>query len=565
MIIFTPTLLYLTKSKISSLCYNRLNMNSKQFLKQSYYIINYITDYIDNLGQRKVMSDVAPGYLSKLLPTEMPQKGEEFSEIFKDLEDKLMPGIVHWGHPHFHGYLPSSRAYPSILADMMSSSLGGMSFSWLAGPALVELEVAMTDWLGLALGLPSFFMNSEAFSDGGGIMASSASECVLLTLLSARLQAINHLKPFPSSKQEEEDSVYLPRLVAYCSDEAHSCVEKAAHVAMVQLRILQTNTKHQLSPETLRSAIKKDLAKGLHPCYVVVTLGTTSSGAFDSLKDIAPIVRNIPGCWLHVNAAFGGNNFICPELRKPLAGIELADSFCVNPYKGLLMNIDSTCLWVRNRVAYCTALMVDPVYLAHNLADPFLDHRHWSLWLSRRFRSLKIWYTFRLYGVEGLQAHVRKMLRMARAFARFVDTDRRFELCNEVDMPLVCFRLLGSDGLNHELLSLINGSGKLLLTPAVLNSQFVLRFVVGHEDTDEDLIMEAWDEVVRAADQLRPDTVRPVPSASTFRRLSFTRRVSFLDYRRWHPKTALKDIDTPVFIPVLMIPQGQKIEEGTHL
>lgn len=518
-------------------------MDLEEYVKQSKVVVDYIVDYIENLGEKSLLSTVEPGYLKNLLPQTMPEDGEDFAEIMKDMDEKIMPGVVHWAHPHFHGYLPTSHAYPSILADMFVSSLGAMSFSWLAGPAIVEMEMAMLDWLGMSLGLPETFLNNGGNGSGGGVMSTSASEVAITTLLAARLQAINLLKPVEKRDQRpnEEDSVYLPRLIAYCSRQAHPSFEKATKMAMITLRVLPANDKGELPPDVLKRAMTEDSARGLHPCYVVVNLGTSSTGAFDDLQTLAPIVKSFPGCWLHVNAAYGGNNFICPELREPLNGIELADSLVVSPYKGLLINIDSTCVWVQNRATFCAALVVEPIYLQHGASEQSLDHRHWSLWLSRRFRSLKIWFTFRLYGVQGLQAHVRKMHKMAKLFADFVRNDERFEICNDVKTPLVCFRLRGPENNNHKLLAAVNGTGKLLMTPCNIRSKFMLRFVVSYEKTTPEMMKEAWLVIAACADEMH--VAPPLPDNS-FRRLSFTTILPFSQSQK-----GLKNIDAPIFVP----------------
>lgn len=161
--------------------------------------------------------------------------------------------------------------------------------------------------------------------------------------------------------------------------------------------------------------------------------------------------------WLHVDAAYAGNSFICPELKYLMAGIEYADSFNTNTNKFLLTNFDCSCLWVRDRFKLTSALVVDPLYLQHTHADTAIDYRyhrdlfhpvfyqiegndsrsfisarHWSIPLSRRFRSLKLWFVMRSYGISGLQAYIRNHVQLAKRFEALVRKDTRFELCNEV-------------------------------------------------------------------------------------------------------------------------------------
>ena len=136
------------------------------------------------------------------------------------------------------------------------------------------------------------------------------------------------------------------------------------------------------------------------------------------------------GGWLHVDGAWAGSAFVCPELRGPLAGIEAADSFAVNPHKWLLVNFDCDAFYTRDREALLAALSVTPEYLrnAASGSGAVIDYRDWQIPLGRRFRALKLWFVMRHYGAEGLRAHIRKHVRMAEDSATWVAADGRFEV-----------------------------------------------------------------------------------------------------------------------------------------
>lgn len=186
-------------------------------------MVEYMCEYLSSVGSRRVTPDVEPGYLRRLLPEAAPEHPEPWDCIMRDVEDKIMPGVTHWQHPRFHAYFPSGNSFPSILGDMLSDAIGCIGFSWAASPALTELETIVLDWLGGAIGLPGEFLAFSPGSRGGGCIQTSASECVLVCMLAARAQAIKRLKqqhPFV------EEGLLLGKLMAYCSREAHSCVEK---------------------------------------------------------------------------------------------------------------------------------------------------------------------------------------------------------------------------------------------------------------------------------------------------------------------------------------------------
>jgi tyrosine decarboxylase len=185
------------------------------------------------------------------------------------------------------------------------------------------------------------------------------------------------------------------------------------------------------NPISVLQAMEEDLAMGQIPFFVSTTLGTTSCCSFDNLAEIGPVCGDFDA-WMHVDAAYAGNAFICEELKPLMKGIEWATSFNTNPNKWLLVNFDCSTMWVRDRFKLTQALVVDPLYLQHTYSAQSIDYRHWGVPLSRRFRALKLWFVLRSYGIEGLQKYIRNHCRLAKRFECIVLQDARFEIANEV-------------------------------------------------------------------------------------------------------------------------------------
>jgi aromatic-L-amino-acid decarboxylase len=203
--------------------------------------------------------------------------------------------------------------------------------------------------------------------------------------------------------------------------------------------------------------------------------------------------------WLHVDAAYAGSALICPEHQHILKGIESANSFNMNPNKWMLVNFDCSAMWVRDRKILMNALTVDPLYLQHAQSDRAIDFRHWGIPLSRRFRSLKIWFVIRTYGVEGLQKYIRDHCRLARKFEQFVAEDERFQVLGKVSLGLVCFRLKGHNYRTQMLLRAINMSGKLHMVPALINEDYVIRFAICAQHAVDDDVTFAWNVISEMA------------------------------------------------------------------
>jgi aromatic-L-amino-acid decarboxylase len=284
-------------------------------------------------------------------------------------------------------------------------------------------------------------------------------------------------------------------------DQAHSSVERAGLLGGIKMRSLKADDNLQLRGETLEAAIKEDLEKGLIPFYCVATLGTTNSCAFDRLDEIGP-VGNRYNVWIHVDAAYAGSAFICPEYRDLMKGVETADSFNFNPHKWMLVNFDCSAMWLKDPNWVVNAFNVDPLYLKHDQQGSAPDYRHWQIPLGRRFRALKLWFVLRLYGVENLQTHIRRHIGFAKQFEDSCRSDERFEIVTKVQMGLVCFRLKGTNELNEQLLKRINGRGNIHLVPSKINDIYFLRMAVCSRFTEPKDMEYSWNEVSVAATEV---------------------------------------------------------------
>lgn len=308
------------------------------FREQGKRVVDEIADYYAALKSSSLptRSAVSPGYLRKLLPSGPPGEPESLDAVLADFHRHIIPGITHWQSPSFFSFFPAQTSPSGILGDMLSDAIGCIGFSWSASPACTELETITTDWLADLIGLPATFKSDGT---GGGVIQGTASEATLVALLAARSRALAELRP--ADVREEE---FTSRLVYYASDQAHSSVKKAAMVAGVPLssfRIIESDPiTFALSSKALKSAMEEDAAACRVPCFICATLGTTSSGAFDSLPDVVAAAQPYRA-WVHVDAAWAGSAFICPELRSGVMdGVEGADSFDFNVHKWMRIPFD---------------------------------------------------------------------------------------------------------------------------------------------------------------------------------------------------------------------------------
>ncbi|MDP7429190.1 MAG: pyridoxal-dependent decarboxylase, partial [Alphaproteobacteria bacterium] len=297
-------------------------MKVEEFRSHAHDLVDWMADYLAGVEDYPVRSQVAPGDILAQLPTAAPEAGEPFAALFEDFQRIVMPGMTHWQHPGFHAYFPANSSPPSVLAEMLTATLGAQCMLWQTSPAAAELEERVLDWLRQALGLPEGF---------AGVIQDSASTATLCAILSARERATDFATNEQGLRVAEE-------LVVYCSAEAHSSVEKAVKIAGLgrqAVRPIALDEQFAMLPDELEKAIAADLAAGRKPACLVATLGSTGASGFDPLQPLGEICRR-HGIWLHVDAAWAGSALLLPAERWMIEGIEAVDSFVFNPHKWLL-------------------------------------------------------------------------------------------------------------------------------------------------------------------------------------------------------------------------------------
>jgi aromatic-L-amino-acid/L-tryptophan decarboxylase len=474
------------------------HMTAEQFRQCGKQVVDWVADYYQTVESLPVLSSVRPCEIREALPQNPPLYGEAFESLLHDVSRVILPGVTHWQSPNFFAYFPANASGPAILGDLLSSALGVQGMLWATSPACTELETHVLDWLVAMLGLPQKFLSS---STGGGVIQDTASSATLCAMLAARERATAYTTNMHGANG---------KLVAYTSTQAHSSLEKAAMIAGIglnNLRLLEVDTEFAMNPAVLKAQIEKDRNAGLVPFFVCGTVGTTSSNAMDPLPAIAAICRE-HNLWFHVDAAMSGTAALCPEFRHYQQGVEHADSYCFNPHKWMFTNFDCDCFYVADRKALINTLSILPEYLKNQATESgaVFDYRDWQIPLGRRFRSLKLWFVIRHYGVEGLQFHIRQHVALAQEFARWVRDDDRFEVAAPVPLNLVCFRYRGSEDENQNLMDRLNQSGDLYLTHTRLGDQFVLRFCVGQTNTTRKHVERAWQRIQEETARLETES-----------------------------------------------------------
>jgi len=471
-------------------------MNVKEFRKHAHEFADWMADYLEKVDAYPVKSNVLPGDIYNSLPGKPPQTGESMNEIMKDFEQIIMPGITHWQSPNFFAYFPANSSYPSVLAEMLTATIGAQCMIWETSPAAAELEERVTNWLKDMIGLPTFFE---------GVIQDTASTSTLAALLTAREKITRYRVNKAGLRQEN-------RLRVYCSTETHSSIEKAVKIAGLgkeNLIKVATDDKLRINPEKLGLAVMDDLNKGYHPMCVVATLGTTGTTAVDPLKEVGQICK-AHNLWLHVDAALAGTALLLPEFRWMIDGIEQADSFVFNPHKWMFTNFDCSVYFVKEKETLLKTFEILPEYLKTKSRGKVNDYRDWGVPLGRRFRGLKLWFVIRSFGIKGLQEKIRLHVSLAQWLKKNIEKEKFFELMAPVTLNTVCFRFNPGNiiksqelnNLNEKLLNILNKSGKLYLTHTKINGDFVIRMVVSQTYVTKKHVENAWERIKKTAQDI---------------------------------------------------------------
>jgi aromatic-L-amino-acid decarboxylase len=417
--------------------------------------LEWAASYLERVGELPVLAQVEPGELLRQLPESPPEDGAPFAALLEDFERVILPAVTHWQHPRFFAYFANTGSEAAIVAELLTIALNQVGILWRTSPALAELEERATAWLGELLGLP-----------GGwhGQIEETASIATLTALAAAR-------------------AARPDRRVVVCSDQTHSSVDKAARVLELELRRVPVDDAFRM---------RADLVDPSDACAIVATVGTTSTTSVDP---VAALAARKGDAWLHVDAAYAGSAWVCPELRaEDLSG---ADSLVVNPHKWLLTGMGCSCLWTPRVEDFRSAFSLVPEYL--RTPDEVISLSEVAIPLGRPFRALRLWAVLRCYGRTGLQAQIREHVRLAGLFEEWVRDDPGWELCAPRPFSVVCFRRKGSDEENEALLERVNATGEIFISHTRLDGRYVLRLAVGNARTTEADVATAWEVLRRCA------------------------------------------------------------------
>lgn len=479
-------------------------------------VLRLIREYFETIDERPVLTNIQARELQALLDSPLPDHSTAFDQILAETKANVIPHLTHWNHPNFFAYFAISGAGPGILADTLTSALNVNAMIWKTSPAASALEQVVLRWMAEMVGY-------DPTADG--VLLNGASLATFYALAAAREELGLNIREEGLAGRD------LPVLRVYCTEHAHSSIDKAVIALGIGLKNLVKipgDEQHRMRADLLEAAIREDIARGYRPFAAVAVAGTTSTGAADPLAAIGQICREY-GLWLHIDGAYGGLYNLVDEIRAQVDDLNAGDSIVINPHKVLFTPLEVTALYCRRKGKLAAAFSLVPEYLRTEKQDGSVDYMDFSLQLGRSFRSLKLWWIIRSFGRQGLAARMAEHLRLARLLESWSAAHPDFDRVASSPYPLVCLRVFPRDlrerysaageagreairaylaRLNAAVMERVNAGGEQYISHTVLRDGYTLRVAVGNIRTEERHMEALWEKLrataAEADQKLRP-------------------------------------------------------------
>ena len=405
-------------------------MDAREFREVGHTVVDLLAEYLDHIEEQRVFPEVEPHTLNELFAESLPQTPSSSESVLKELENKLFPYCTHVGHPGYMGLITPSPNPIGIIADFICSAINQNVGAYSIGPSAVAMERRVVRWL---TDLCGYDAKAGGNLTSGGMMANFIG-------LKVGRDAI--------TRDVAQHNGIQDHWAVYASEERHVSVDKAVDCVGLgrnALRALPTDSNFQVLLGALEEAIARDKKSGIRPMCIVGVFGTTNTGAVDDIRELRRIADR-ESMWLHVDAAYGGGMLLSHEWPMRNRGLELADSITIDPHKWFYAPLDAGAVLVRNEGRLTASFGIKPSYLTDELDQGSERYQYYvhGFEQSRRFRSLKVWMSFKRYGTRQIGEWIDNNVSQAKHLWTLAEQDPEFEPASSPPMSAVCIRFKGA-------------------------------------------------------------------------------------------------------------------------
>ena len=401
-------------------------MKTKEFRDMGHRVVDFLAEYLDHIEEKRVFPDVEPRTLNEIFAESLPQEASSAESVLNEVESKLLPYCTHVGHPGYMGLITPSPNPVGILADFVCSALNQNVGAYSIGPSAVAMERRVVRWL---TDLCGYDGKAGGNLTSGGMMANFIG-------LKLGRDAV-------TGDRAQHDGI-VERGAVYTSEERHVSVDKAVDcigLGRKALRAVPTDEKFQVRLDALEEAIARDKKNGIRPMCIVGIFGTTNTGAVDDIRELRRIADR-EGMWLHADAAYGGGMLLSHQWTMRDRGLELADSITIDPHKWFYAPLDAGAVLVKDEDRLTASFGIKPSYLTDELDRSNERYQYYvhGFEQSRRFRSLKVWMSFKRYGARQMGEWIDNNVRQAKHLSAMAEKDPEFEPASNPPMSAICVR-----------------------------------------------------------------------------------------------------------------------------
>ncbi len=439
-------------------------MDANEFRDLGHRVVDLLADYLDHIEEKRVFPDVEPRTANRLFTEPLPEDPSSPDSVLGELKDKLFPYCTNVGHPGYMGLITPSPNPVGIIADFICSAINQNVGAYSIGPSAVAMERRVVRWL---TDLCGYDENAGGNLTSGGMMAN-------FTGVKVGRDAVTR-------DRGQYDGIH-DRWAVYTSEERHVSVDKAVDCVGLgrnALRPLPTDSAFQVRLDALEEAIAQDKKNGIRPMCVVGVFGTTNTGAIDDIRELRRVADR-EGMWLHVDAAYGGGMLLSHQWPMRNRGLELADSITIDPHKWFYAPLDAGAVLVNDQRRLTASFGMKPSYLTDELDQ---DNERYQYYVhgfeqSRRFRSLKVWMSFKRYGARQIGEWIDNNVRQAKHLYTLAAKDPGFEPASVPPMSAICIRYRGaglsgaeSKNLHAEVAQRVEQSGRFWISTTELKGK----------------------------------------------------------------------------------------------
>jgi glutamate/tyrosine decarboxylase-like PLP-dependent enzyme len=401
-------------------------MDVQEFRDTGHRVGDLLGDYLKQIEHTPLFPDVEPGHLEELFDEPLPQEPSAAHDVLAALQEKLLPYCTQVSHPGYFGLITPSPNPAGVLGDFIASALNQNLGTYTIGPSAVAMERQTVRWLNDLVGYDE---------QSGGNLTSGGTMANFIGLKLARDWA---------SRDAAQHEGVRDRWAVYTSEERHVAVDKAVDAVGVgreALRALPTDDGFRIRIDALEQAIAEDHSRGVRPMCIVGISGTTNTGSLDPLPELRRIADR-ERMWLHADAAYGGGMLLSRKRPGLLDDLKLADSVTIDPHKWFYAPLDAGAILVRDGSRLTSSFGIKPPYLTDETDTAGRRYQYFvhGFEQSRRFRSLKVWMSFKRYGAGQIGRWIDANVEQAQRLFDLTEDDADFHAAMPPPMSAICIR-----------------------------------------------------------------------------------------------------------------------------